>query len=284
MLLAATLESLRARILGSGKILVERISGGLLLRQLPHGLDAAYDIGRWLPDLATIVDVGANVGQSTVAFAESWPGARIYSVEPFTEAFTRLKRNVSDRPRIVCLHCALGAAPGTERVRTRPGLVTNSLAYAVDTAEDREDTAQTEVVRIRTLDELSVTEGIERIDLLKIDTEGYDLEVLTGGRSLLEAERISFVQVEVGMTQENTKHVPLPEAQAWLARFGYVLFGIYEQTPEWSGEPRLRFSNALFVSSRDMARRPRHARDRGFFPRRHAAMLASSRADRTRRG
>ena len=77
---------------------------------------------------------------------------------------------------------------------------------------------------------------------------------------------------------------PLPEAQAWLARFGYVLFGIYEQTPEWSGEPRLRFSNALFVSSRDMARRPRDARDRGFFPRRHAAMLASSRADRTRRG
>ena len=73
MLLVSTLDSLRARILGAGKALVERICGGLLLRQLPHGLDAAYDIGRWLPDLATIVDVGANVGQSSVAFAETWP-------------------------------------------------------------------------------------------------------------------------------------------------------------------------------------------------------------------
>ena len=283
MHLVARLDRLRARILGFGKVLVEQTCGCVLLRQLPHGLDAAYDIGRWVPEVTTIVDVGANVGQSTVAFAETWPGARIYSVEPFTEAFTRLKRNVSGRPGIVCLQCALGAAPATARVRLRKGLVTNSLAYAVDIENGSADTGDTEVVQIRTLDELCATEGIERIDLLKIDTEGYDLEVLAGSRGLIEGERISFVQVEVGMTAANTKHVPLQDAQAWVARYGYVLFGVYEQTPEWSGEPRLRFSNALFVSSREMARRPRTDRDRGFFARRRAAALASSRADRTRR-
>ena len=283
MPLPRTLDRLRARLLGSGKVVAERICGGVLLRQLPHGLDAAYDIGRWVPEVRTIVDVGANVGQSTLAFAETWPGARIYSVEPFTEAFTRLQRNVAGRSRIACLQCALGAAPGTARVRLRKGLVTNSLAHAVDASDGAEDVAGTEIVQIRTLEEVCATKGIARIDLLKIDTEGYDLEVLEGARALLEAERISFVQVEAGMTAYNTKHVPLPDAQAWLSRFGYVMFGVYEQTPEWSGEPRLRFSNVVFVSSREMSRRPRPGRDPGVFERRRAAMLASSRADRTRR-
>lgn len=130
MRLPATLDSLRGRLLGSGKVVVERISGCVLLRQLPHGLDVAHDIGRWFPDVATIVDVGANVGQSTVAFAETWPAARIYSVEPFIEAFTRLQRNVSGRPRIVSLQCALGAAPGTARVRLRKGAALHAPGWA----------------------------------------------------------------------------------------------------------------------------------------------------------
>src|SRR5688500_8257342 len=42
---------------------------------------------------STIVDVGANVGQSALAYARRFPSARIHSLEPFADAYKLLKRN-----------------------------------------------------------------------------------------------------------------------------------------------------------------------------------------------
>ena len=89
----------------------------------------------------------------------------------------------------------------------------------------------TETITLTTLDIYCEERGIEEIGLLKIDTEGFDLEVLKGGAEMLKHQRVSFIQTEAGMTRFNTKHVPFHDQQQVLAEMGYVLFGIYDQTP-----------------------------------------------------
>ena len=93
-------------------------------------------------------------------------------------------------------------------------------------------------------------ESINYIDILKIDTEGFDIEVLKGASTMLKANQISFIQVEAGMNPHNKLHIPLQQFVDYLTPYGYVLFGIYEQHLEWTGEKRLSFSNPVFISEK----------------------------------
>ena len=214
---------------------------------LPWGLDPFVDIGRRAPQLrpTTIFDVGANVGQSALRFAERFPEATIWSFEPFEAAFAELEQ-ATRGTKIRCFQLAFGAEAFTATVPLAPKSVSNSLLASQATAAE----VPSETVRVTTLDAFAVEHGVERIDFLKIDTEGFDLAVLQGAERLLTSGAISLVQVEAGMTGKNLKHVPLEALRLHLEERGYDMFGLYEQTPEWSGEARLRFTNAVFVAER----------------------------------
>jgi hypothetical protein len=99
------------------------------------------------------------------------------------------------------------------------------------------------------IDAFSKKNKIERIDFLKIDTEGGDLDVLKGAENMLKSQKIDFVQVEAGMNPDNNHHVPFECLKSFLEKYNYYLFGIYDQVNEWpSEEPHLRRTNSVFVS------------------------------------
>jgi FkbM family methyltransferase len=214
---------------------------------LPWGLDAFIDIGRRAPQvrLTTIFDVGANVGQSALRFAESFPEATIWSFEPFEAAYAELEQ-ATRGTKVRCFQLAFGAEAFTATVPLAAKSVSNSLLVSQATAAE----APRETVHVTTLDAFAVEHGVERIDFLKIDTEGFDLAVLQGAEQLLTSGAISLVQVEAGMTGKNLKHVPLEALRLHLEERGYDILGLYEQTPEWSGEARLRFANVVFAAER----------------------------------
>jgi len=213
------------------------------VRDLPWGLDFRSDSARRAPQVSfrTIFDVGANVGQSTLRFTRWFPGATVWAFEPFAEAFAQLQEATA-AVDARCHKLALGARMETVTVALSPLSVNNSLRNATDDPNG-------EVVEVGTLDAFAADQEIGRIDLLKIDTEGWDLDVLRGADRLLRAGEIAFVQVEAGMNPYNSKHVPLAELQEHLESRGYTIFGLYGQTPEWSGEARLRFVDAVFCSA-----------------------------------
>jgi hypothetical protein len=106
----------------------------------------------------------------------------------------------------------------------------------------------TEEVAIERLDEFCGRNSIREIGFLKVDTEGYDLEVLKGATALFNQGRIGIVQLEAGMNPQNDLHVPLRDFMDFLEPRGYSLLGIYEQQNEWpTADPRLRRSNPLFI-------------------------------------
>jgi hypothetical protein len=100
-------------------------------------------------------------------------------------------------------------------------------------------------VAMQTGDQFCAAHGIAAIDYLKVDTEGYDLKVCQGFRSMIERQAIALIQVECGINPDNSRHVPLAKFQNFLA--GYLLFRLYDQKVSRQ-KPRLRRANAVFVA------------------------------------
>jgi len=106
-----------------------------------------------------------------------------------------------------------------------------------------------ESVKINTLDDFCLTNRVDHISYLKIDTEGGDLAVLEGAVLMLTKFRIDLIQVKVGMNPFNRRHVSFESIKEFLESHRYYLFGIYGQVKERpNSEPHLRRTNPIFIS------------------------------------
>jgi len=218
-----------------------------IMRHVPQGFEFFFDLKkfkqRYHPKV--VFDVGANTGQTVLKWNKFFPKAEYHCFEPVSCTMSILKSKTARLKNIHYHQCALGA----ERLESEIGLCEDSsLNSLVDTT--KELAVETEIVQVNTLDEVCGSANVKYIDVLKIDTEGFDIEVLKGAASMLNANNIGFIQVEAGMNPANKLHVPLQAFVDFLSPFGYVLFGIYEQHLEWTGENRLAFSNPVFISEK----------------------------------
>lgn len=222
------------------------------------GVDPIGDLRHCLPGFAPAVvfDVGANVGQSAAVFAREFPQAEILCFEPVSSVFAELERRFARSSRVRCFRCALGADARTSAI-----VLSGSTQHHI-AAHPLADDADGESVEVRTLDEVCRERGIAHIGLLKIDTEGHDLDVLRGAEGLLGDQAVDVVEVEAGMNPENATHVPFETLKHHLEGHGYRLFGIYEQKEEWPTlEPHLRRTNPIYISQRMIDRHRGHSPD-----------------------
>jgi len=171
----------------------------------PYGLDPWRDLMRlakvWKNDLAVTFDVGANVGQTATLLKKLWPKMRIVSFEPAPATFQQLQRAVSSLPGVTTHNVALGAASGSFDLFNYPDdtLLTSLVPnppFPVRFQAKYDSMVEKLTCTVRTLDEVRGELAIERINLLKIDTEGCDLQVLQGARQSLEEGRIDFIYHE----------------------------------------------------------------------------------------
>jgi hypothetical protein len=93
------------------------------------------------------------------------------------------------------------------------------------------------------------------LTLLKIDTEGHDLEVLRGAHRMLSSSHIGIAVVECSANTDNRYHVQFSEMHAFMEGHNYRLFAIYDQVAEWpTKKPNLRRINPAYISSEVVAR------------------------------
>lgn len=189
---------------------------------------------------SVILDVGANVGQSSVLMAKVAPEAAIFALEPVLDAFRALSTRTNELPAISAHRLAL-----TNRIRR---LEMTAVGESTMNRVSRTSSGSL-LVPSMTLDRFVRIQSIGNISFLKIDTEGHDLHVLQGGKKALG--RTHFVEVETSMNFYNRFHVPFGKVQKFLWRRGFLLLGLSEMVHEWQngGRPVLRRANALFVNS-----------------------------------
>lgn len=170
----------------------------------------AYESGEWegpavrkclelLPRAGVALDIGAQVGLFACPFGMHLKagGGRVYAFEPARSNYERLLENLSLnelKDSVSVARIALGSEPGKIEMRVMPGSPTNNaigsnMLSAHDLANVDEAEWSREWVDVIRLDAWADEAGLERCDLIKIDVEGADLNVLKGGRKLLESFR-----------------------------------------------------------------------------------------------
>ena len=192
---------------------------------------------------SVIFDVGANVGQSCLSYAEAFPTTRIHAFEPVPETFETLAQKVADIESITPWNIALSSSDGIATMRRAKASVGDRIVKG-SAAPDGE------AVEVKTMTGTAFCQehGIDRISFLKIDTEGHDLDVMKGFRSMLD--RVAFVQVEAAMNRYNKSHVQFGVFMEFMEARNFHLMHLYEQRLEFKlgGRPILRRADPVFIN------------------------------------
>ncbi|MBA4385633.1 MAG: hypothetical protein C0410_12920 [Anaerolinea sp.] len=150
----------------------------------------------WKP--RTVLDIGAHRGDVARQFAELYHPEFIGLVEPLPDLLPLL-RSMSLAPRQKVFGCALGHERGKAILNVLANAPSSSLLEPVDDLSsyygvDMQRVATVEV-QVRTLDEVFAECELEALDLLKVDVEGYELQVFAGGQETLKRTRLVVVEV-----------------------------------------------------------------------------------------
>ncbi len=160
------------------------------------------------------IDAGAFIGRHTLAYARAvGPEGRVIAVEPLPANHRLLARNAAlNRYRnVTCVPYALGRTSGEARLTYDAETSTASIVRRLPLAV---------TVPQISLDELADQLDIRKIDLLKVDVEGVELEVLEGGCRILAASPEARVIVEVHSRPD--LQAPCPVWQ-WLTARDYAV-------------------------------------------------------------
>lgn len=210
---------------------------------LPRGIDVFSDIERTygLRNFRQVMDVGANVGQSAALYCEKFPEAQIHSFEPVQSTFKQLQeKSQSLGNRVSCHHKAVGDENGEVMINVGDNSEINSIKY--------NHSSQKERVEAITVDSFIETQPLDFVDFLKIDTEGFEIEVLNGCNQSLASKMIGILYIESGPVKSDRHFVPISKIIETLKEHDYELFGVYEQQQFWTGEKQIMFFNLAFIS------------------------------------
>lgn len=207
------------------------------------GKDPLDDMAKYLHnDRPVVFDVGANVGQSIHRFRSQFPRCIINSFEPSPTTFKILSQQASELEDVRLWNCALGS------VSEQMIFLENSHSYMSSFLPLSEFgwgkiTKETSV-EVRTIDQFCHDEEIERIDILKSDTQGFELEVFKGAEGTIRANKIGLIYFEI-IFSDMYKNLPsFAKVYEYLTLHDFLLVSFYEfhyqmQLASWT--------DALFV-------------------------------------
>ncbi len=158
------------------------------------------------PDIKVVFDIGANVGGITTILLERFPNAIVYSFEPCTSTFEKLRQAVAASPhRERCRMFKMGFydAPTLGQLHITSHDGANSLLDITPEyhrANPHIEECDSEEIELRLLDDFVAEQGIDHIDLIKVDVEGAEAEVLLGGRETL-SEKVDVVFCEISLVR-----------------------------------------------------------------------------------
>jgi len=180
---------------------------------------------RLVPSASVVFDVGAHAGQHTKLFANAAAEGRVYAVEPgsYARSILRAVAWLHRLTNVAILPMALGADSGlgtlTLPVKSRGGL---GLAH-LGTLGNRWDAIAQELVALTTLDTVVAVLGLDRLDFIKADIEGWELRLLHGGHDALRRfrPRLMLELAEDHLARAGDR---LDDTFAFLEGLGYAAF------------------------------------------------------------
>ena len=198
-------------------------------------------IAKSCKNFKVVIDAGANEGQKATEYLQSFPNAQIHSFEPFEQPYKILAGIKNERLTINKL--ALGGSNYSLKASSDSCTQHSSLKKGVRISSADND----ENINVVTLDHYSRKKDLSFIDFFKIDTEGFELEVLKGAKDLLGQNQIRFILVETSFNRESKRYVHLSDILDHMKHYNYDCCGIFD-SGYMSGSYSMGWTNVLMIN------------------------------------
>lgn len=181
-----------------------------------------------LPSDAFVFDVGANFGAMTTQFAQACPQGKVFAFEPTHYALARLKRNLELNPdlsgRVEVINSFV-----SKQSKANPSLVAYSSWRVAGRRTGKEHPIHlgtphsAEGAPVISLDDFCKQRQLQRLDFIKIDTDGHEHEVLLGARETIKRYN-PLVLFEVGQYLMAEADIDFSFYSSFFAESAYSLF------------------------------------------------------------
>ena len=215
--------------------------------------DSTYAIDKLLTDFAvkTVFDVGANIGQSALAFRQQFPEANIYTFEPAEETFKTLQQACRHDAKIHPYQLAISDINGEKEFFINEDQSTSSLLESSREIKNRSlhekmKPVGSSTVQCQTLETFCNQHSIREIEFLKMDIQGAELQAIAGASELFASGRIKVVFCEVQFSPMYKNACDFSAISEAMKGFGYPLYGIYH--PYHFLSDGLLWADAIFVN------------------------------------
>ncbi len=215
--------------------------------------DLIFDLELFFSGKAIVyVDVGSYVGDVFLKLNQTAKSFRIHEAhlyEPNPASYARLLEKTSGEhgATVHTYNFAIGESTDTSQFISAKSM---TKALSGDLA-DMGTSGDVFTARRTNLDSQSSIFTDGKINLLKIDVEGHELDVLAGARGLLATQSVDILYVEVGFNLSGTQQTYFAEIDRFMQSLNYRVLRIYEQKEEWmSGSPLLRRANIAYMSEK----------------------------------
>ena len=215
------------------KLLFKILSQRMYLRVLHRSFYLLYDFGLLKGDARfkyhymvkkliksdyTVVDIGANLGYFSKNFARLASNGRLISIEPVPVFFETLQRFMKKFKHAELYNVALGTEEGTITMvlPETDGMIRTGLPHIAESEEEKKKHRTQEVAIVKGSELLR---NLDRLDYIKCDIEGYELNVFKELKSVLIKHK-PFIQIEIA---EKNLH----EMLDLFSELGYTQFGIH---------------------------------------------------------
>lgn len=208
-----------------------------------------------------VIDVGANIGYTSFVMAQRINSGRLLSFEPHPVIYQELRHNITSlaaqgcKARVETHEFALGPIATTLPLHVPKDFAYHRGESSLAVQSHLELSSETVDVTVKTLD--SVIADTDRIGVMKMDVEGFELDVLRGAERLFAERRVRDCVFE----EHNLYPTPVTN---WFESHGYTVFRLDRRfsglvvLPPDSQSPRTYWTATSFVATSD----PRRLQDR----------------------
>jgi FkbM family methyltransferase len=199
-------------------------------------------------DELTIIDGGASIGDTTVKITELFPNAIVHAFEPFPEFIKVLNEKANLNSRIKVHPVGLGIRDCTAQLKINKSRGTNSIFETNTTSSEIYGsqllTERSIEIPLINLDKWFKSKSLTRIDILKLDLQGAELNALNGAVELLKKGKVKIILCEfmfIEMYQNQPKWVELVNI---LLKYNFLLFNFYQKHFHYG---QILQANAIFI-------------------------------------
>ena len=192
-----------------------------------------------------IFDIGANKGQSLYRYRKLFNNAYFYSFEPSLEAFKVLKSKYGNLSNINLFNIALGSK---KKRKVFYEYKNNELSSFIKINKEFDETKKKILVEIDTIDSIFKKNNLKKINLLKMDTQGYEEFILKGAKNLISKQKIDMIELEIILGDYYEKSSSFKKIEDVLSLGGYRLLALDRRLNIF--ENKKLYFNALYASQK----------------------------------